>query len=67
MDAGFLTAHEVARLLRTSVDTVRDWAEMGKLPAYRMDGSNRLLFRQADIKDRIRLVGATTEPVESNA
>jgi excisionase family DNA binding protein len=44
-----LTARELADLLGFSAATVVDWAEQGKLPAFKVGG--RLRFRLAEVEE----------------
>jgi excisionase family DNA binding protein len=43
-----LTARELADLLGFAAGTVVDWAEAGKLPAFKLGG--RLRFRQSEVE-----------------
>jgi len=42
-----LTARELAALLGFAAGTVVDWAEAGKLPAFKLGG--RLRFRESEV------------------
>lgn len=42
-----LTARELAGILGFSADTIVDWAEAGKLPAFKLGG--RLRFRESEV------------------
>jgi excisionase family DNA binding protein len=44
-----VTARELADLLGFSASTVVDWAEAGKVPAFKVGG--RLRFRQSEVFD----------------
>ena len=48
MTERLLTAREVAGLLRFAPGTIVDWAEAGKLPAYKIGG--RLRFKPSEIE-----------------
>lgn len=47
--ADILTASEAARVLRLSVQTVREWADSGRLPSTRTAAGWRL-FERCDIE-----------------
>jgi excisionase family DNA binding protein len=44
-----LTARELGELLGFSASTVVDWAEAGKVPAFKLGG--RLRFRESEVLD----------------
>jgi nitrogen PTS system EIIA component len=44
-----LTAREIAELLGFSASTVVDWAERGKVPAFKVGG--RLRFRASEVEE----------------
>ena len=48
MTERLLTAREVAELLGFSAATIVDWAEAGKLPAFKVGG--RLRFRLSEVE-----------------
>ena len=48
----FLLVKEVARLLKVSPNTVRAWADSGKLPGHRHPINNYRVFKKSDI-DRL--------------
>lgn len=50
--AEVLTVSEAARELDVAAETVRDWADRGKLPAQRTSGGVRI-FQRADV-ERVR-------------
>lgn len=52
----WLTVSPAARFLGVSAETVRDWADKGKLPFTRTPGNQRR-FRRADLEAIL-----TTEP-----
>ena len=45
----FLLVKEVARLLKVSPNTVRAWADSGKLPEHRHPVNNYRLFKLKDV------------------
>ncbi len=47
MTERLLTARELAALLGFAAGTVVDWAEAGKLPAFKLGG--RLRFRESEV------------------
>jgi excisionase family DNA binding protein len=47
----FLTAEEVAGLLKVQKKTVYAWAERGKIPAYKINKALR--FRESDLREFI--------------
>ena len=55
-EAEFLTVAEVAERLRLNPQTVRNWIEAGKLPAYRV--GRRVRIGRADF-DALIVAGAT--------
>ena len=46
----FLLVKEVARLLKVSPNTVRAWADSGKLPEHRHPVNNYRLFKLKDVE-----------------
>ena len=50
--AEVLTVSEAARELDVAAQTIREWADRGKLPAIRTSGGQRL-FQRADV-ERVR-------------
>jgi excisionase family DNA binding protein len=46
----FLLVKEVARLLKVSPNTVRSWADSGKLPEHRHPVNNYRLFKLKDVE-----------------
>ena len=59
-----LRSDEVADLLNTTVRTVQNWANSGRLPAVRVpDGTGDWRFRRADIE---RYLDGDQEIVESD-
>ena len=44
-----LTVSEAARMLNVAAQTVREWADRGKLPAQRT-GTGQRIFERADIE-----------------
>jgi excisionase family DNA binding protein len=58
-----LTARELAELLGFSAATVVDWAEAGKVPAFKVGG--RLRFRECEVLEWLeeqRLSGPSQRP-----
>ena len=51
--AEVMTVSEAARELNVAIDTVRDWADRGRLPVQRTAGGLRI-FRRADV-ERVQL------------
>ena len=47
MSEGLLTARELGDLLGFSAGTIVDWAEAGKVPAFKIGG--RLRFRESEV------------------
>lgn len=60
--AELLSAPKAAELLQVSDETIRRWAEAGKLPFVELP-SGRRVFRRADIE----AILAPAEPVEASA
>ena len=58
----FLLVKEVARLLGVSPNTVRTWADSGKLPEHRHPVNNYRLFKLKDVE---RLARQIAMPVSS--
>lgn len=58
-----LSVSEVARRLEVSSQTIRDWADSGKLPAMRTGGGQRI-FLLADV-ERVRLERRTAQGDEA--
>jgi excisionase family DNA binding protein len=52
----FLLVKEVARLLKVSPNTVRAWADSGKLPEHRHPVNNYRVFKKSDIDRLIMLL-----------
>lgn len=64
MTERLLTARELGELLGFSAGTIVDWAEAGKVPAFKVGG--RLRFRESEVAlwlEQQRL-GASQRPVE---
>jgi excisionase family DNA binding protein len=57
-----LTARELAELLGFQAGTIVDWAEAGKLPAFKVGG--RLRFRESEVLDWLesQRVGGEANP-----
>jgi excisionase family DNA binding protein len=52
MDEDMLNATEVAELVGVQADTIRDWAQAGKIPHFKLGGPTGVLrFRRGDITD----------------
>lgn len=49
VDTPFLTRHEAAALLRQNIQVVDELIRREKLPAYRIDGSRRILIRRDEL------------------
>ena len=47
--AEVLTVSEAARALDVAAQTIRDWADRGKLPAMRTNGGQRI-FHRSDVE-----------------
>lgn len=45
-----LTAEEVAKLLKTSKQTIWTWCKKGRIPAYKMPGSRKWLVNSKDLE-----------------
>ncbi len=58
-----MTVSEAARALGVAGQTVRDWADNGKLPMKRTSGGQRI-FQRADV-ERVRLERQTPEGHEA--
>ena len=62
-----LTTAELASLLSVSCDTVRDWANEGRIPALRAHPRGKMLFDEAEVLAALRRAGrapeAKAEPV----
>lgn len=52
MTEPFLTARQVADMLGFSADTIVDWAEAGKLPAFKLGG--RLRFQASELEEHLQ-------------
>jgi excisionase family DNA binding protein len=52
----FLLVKEVARILGVSPNTVRTWADSGKLPEHRHPVNRYRLFRAKDVEKLRRLI-----------
>jgi excisionase family DNA binding protein len=52
----FLLVKEVARLLGVSPNTVRSWADSGKLPEHRHPVNNYRLFKLKDVEKLLRMI-----------
>ena len=52
----FLLVKEVARLLKVSPNTVRAWADSGKLPEHRHPVNNYRLFKLRDVEGIARQI-----------
>ena len=52
----FLLVKEVARLLKVSPNTVRAWADSGKLPEHRHPVNNYRLFKLKDVEKLLRMI-----------
>ena len=52
----FLLVKEVARLLKVSPNTVRAWADSGKLPGHRHPVNNYRLFKLKDVERLARQI-----------
>ena len=64
MSERLLTARQLAGLLGFSPSTIQDWAEDGKLPAFKLGG--RLRFRESEVLTwlegrRVEIVGASCD------
>ena len=59
----FLLVKEVARLLQVSPNTVRAWADSGKLPEHRHPVNNYRLFRAKDVEKLRRLIQSPDKAV----
>ncbi len=62
--AEVLTVSEAARALGVASQTIRDWADAGKLPTMRTSGGQRI-FTRADVErvqQKRRLVHDANEP-----
>jgi len=47
---GFLRVKEAAQLLGVSINTVRAWGALGKIPEYRHPANNYRMYKQADLE-----------------
>ena len=52
----FLLVKEVARILGVSPNTVRSWADSGKLPEHRHPINRYRLFRAKDVEKLLRMI-----------
>jgi len=52
----FLLVKEVARILGVSPNTVRTWADSGKLPEHRHPVNNYRLFKRAEVEKLLRQI-----------
>tara|TARA_Y100001933_G_C18536207_1_gene371194 strand:- start:31 stop:300 length:270 start_codon:yes stop_codon:yes gene_type:complete len=59
----FLLVKEVARLLKVSPNTVRAWADSGKLPEHRHPVNNYRLFKLKDVE---RLQSLIEQPLQKS-
>ncbi len=55
---------EAARILGVSQNTLRAWAEDGKVPVYRNPANGYRLFRQADLEEFLRRTARPIRPVK---
>lgn len=58
-----MTVSEAARELEVSAQTVREWADKGKLPTIRTSSGQRI-FQRVDV-ERVRLERRTAQGVEA--
>ncbi len=56
----FLLVKEVARLLRVSPNTIRSWADSGKMPEHRHPVNNYRLFKLKDVERLARQIAMPT-------
>jgi excisionase family DNA binding protein len=56
-----LTARELGDLLGFSADTIVDWAEAGKVPAFKIGGRLRFRLSEAEAWIEMKRVGAGGE------
>ena len=65
MEDTFLTADEVARLVKVSRQTVYNWVDRGQLPATRI-GPRRVRVRQSDLNAFIAAGSTTGAPDQAS-
>ena len=53
-ESGYLTRHEVSRLLKISLTTLNDWSKQGIVQSYRI--GNRILYKISEIEQSISQV-----------
>lgn len=62
----YVKVAEAAEILGVSQNTVRSWAESGKLPVQRNPANGYRLFRRSDLKRFLEVVARTQQKKSSN-
>ncbi|REJ65681.1 MAG: helix-turn-helix domain-containing protein [Planctomycetota bacterium] len=57
----YVKTAEAAELLGVSQNTLRTWAEGGKIPVRRNPANGYRLFKRADLEDFLRVIDASSE------